>query len=251
MPPRFYTPPRGRSASHRSYALRLAAASLSPPRAEAGRALEAWIGVSLAVLHAMRARFKVARALLSRARTVFEDLGGVGWLAAVEEKTGEVELLAGDAEAAERAARRLVEISQHLDPGVQSTAAARAALALYELGRYDEAEDHADLSEGTVTADDILGQAEWRQVRARLLARAGGRDRAEALAREAVAYAFSTDSPNMQADALVVQAEVLELAERREKASSALKEALRLYEQKGNIVSAGTARGRLAELGPA
>jgi hypothetical protein len=42
---------------------------------------------------------------------------------------------------------------------------------------------------------------------------------------------------------------VLKLADRPEEAAAAAEEALRLYERKGNVVSAGSARMLLAELG--
>ena len=86
----------------------------------------------------------------------------------------------------------------------------------------------------------------WRQVRAKALARRGEDVAAEDLAREAVALAEPTDALDMRADALVDLAEVLRLIDRKDEPKGVLEEALRLYEQKGNVVSAARARDVLA-----
>jgi alkanesulfonate monooxygenase SsuD/methylene tetrahydromethanopterin reductase-like flavin-dependent oxidoreductase (luciferase family) len=71
-------------------------------------------------------------------------------------------------------------------------------------------------------------------------------DEAEALAREAVELARSTDFLNAQGDTLVDLAEILSLAGRPAEAAAALDEAVALYERKGNVVSASRARSALA-----
>jgi hypothetical protein len=71
---------------------------------------------------------------------------------------------------------------------------------------------------------------------------------AERVAREAVTLAEGTDDINMHADALMALAEVLRLANRSSEAAAVIQEALNLYEQKGNVVSAGKARALLGEL---
>ena len=50
----------------------------------------------------------------------------------------------------------------------------------------------------------------------------------------------------MRADALVDLAEVLRLVGRKDELKGVLEDALRLYEQKGNVVSAARARDVLA-----
>jgi tetratricopeptide (TPR) repeat protein len=65
---------------------------------------------------------------------------------------------------------------------------------------------------------------------------------AEALARRAVERAAQGDDLNAHADALVDLAEALELGTRRDAAAAALREALELYERKGNVVAAQRVR---------
>jgi tetratricopeptide (TPR) repeat protein len=92
----------------------------------------------------------------------------------------------------------------------------------------------------------------WRRVRAKVFARRGEHADGVRLALEAVAICDETDRLDAQGDAYADLAEVLLLAGRAEEAAVALEQALERYERKGNIVSAESARARLAELqGPA
>jgi hypothetical protein len=70
-------------------------------------------------------------------------------------------------------------------------------------------------------------------------------DEGERLAREAVAAACETDFVNFRADALLDLATVLDTAGRTGETRSLIEEAVRLYEAKGNTVSAQTARARI------
>jgi len=88
----------------------------------------------------------------------------------------------------------------------------------------------------------------WRSVRARAIASLGRPSDGEQLGREAVALARDTDNIDLRGDALMALAEVLRTAQRPEEAVPLIGEALRLYEQKGNVVSAGRARSLLDEL---
>jgi tetratricopeptide (TPR) repeat protein len=80
------------------------------------------------------------------------------------------------------------------------------------------------------------------------LARRGELAEAERLGREAVAIASGTaDILDLRAEALASLGEVLRLADRPQESRAALDEAIRLYENKGNVVGAGHIRGLLAE----
>jgi thioredoxin-like negative regulator of GroEL len=70
----------------------------------------------------------------------------------------------------------------------------------------------------------------------------------ELLARQAVALIDQTEFPVDRADMRMDLAEVLRLAGRPDEAAQALMEALRLHEQKGNLVSAERTRALLADL---
>jgi hypothetical protein len=85
-------------------------------------------------------------------------------------------------------------------------------------------------------------------VRARALAWQDRPLEGESLAREAVALAEATDNINRLGDAFMALAETLRLCARPNDAAIAAREALSLYEKKGNVVSAETARARLREL---
>jgi Flp pilus assembly protein TadD len=129
-----------------------------------------------------------------------------------------------------------------------STVAAELADALYEQGREDEATSWLDLAQKRAASEDVSAQWSWRRTRAKLLARAGDFSRAEALAREAVRIAARTDALNDHGAVLLDFAEVLRLAKRPLEAADQVEEGLRLFDRKGNRVSAEVARSLLSEL---
>jgi tetratricopeptide (TPR) repeat protein len=102
------------------------------------------------------------------------------------------------------------------------------------------------VSEEATSPDDVWAQVTWRSARARVLARRGELRQAESLARKAVALISETDALNMQAHALSSLAEILSASGRKEEAAKSTAEALRLYEAKGNVVSASKARATLS-----
>jgi tetratricopeptide (TPR) repeat protein len=207
---------------------------------------------ALAVHEAMLGHFDAARELIERVRAMTEDLGLARGLPFIlrAEHAWIVETLAGDAAAAEgeiRAAYEVLERWKMGEKGLLSTQAARLAQSLYVQQRYEEAEYQTRISEQAGASDDMMTQVLWRQVRAKALARRGEDGAAEDLAREAVVLAEPTDALDMRADALVDLAEVLRLVGRKDERKGVLEDALRLYEQKGNVVSAARARDVLAK----
>jgi hypothetical protein len=104
------------------------------------------------------------------------------------------------------------------------------------------------ISEETAARDDYASQILWRTARAKAFARQGRIAEAERLALDAVTLAEGTDDINMHGDALMALDEVVRLGERPREAVPVIEEGLRLYEQKGNVVSAGKARALLGEL---
>ena len=219
-------------------------------RADTNRRLEVTLLRTRAHLEAMQGHFDNAREFLAGAKALAEELGLEVILASgVARQTGEVELLAGDAAAAERALRPACEALERMgDWGHLATIAPKLADALFiQGGDGEEALRLTELAERSATpgvADEDIG---WRRVRAKLLARRGEIEAAERLAREATARAAVTDLLDDHAQALADLAEVLRLGERPEESASALGEALHLYEQKGNVAAAETLRSLLAE----
>ncbi|HET6641768.1 MAG TPA: BTAD domain-containing putative transcriptional regulator, partial [Gaiellaceae bacterium] len=196
---------------------------------------------ALAGLNAMAGDFDEAREFVAASKALVQELGLRVTAASAAETYGIVEMLAGDPAAAERELSWgygvLEEIGEMQNfPDL----AAKLADALYAQGRDDRALELSEVSERVTAPNDLSAGVQWRSVRAKLLARQGDSERAEALAREAVALASETDFLVLHADALMDLAEVLRTNERE--AGSVVLEALQLYEQKGNVVAAERAR---------
>jgi tetratricopeptide (TPR) repeat protein len=205
---------------------------------------------ALAVHEAMLGSFGAARELVERVRAMTEDLGLARGLPFIlrAEHAWIVETLAGDPAAAEREIRAAFEVLEQMgEKSLLSTHAARLAQTLYAQERYEEAEYYTKISEEAGASDDIGTQVLWRQVRAKALARRGQDGDAEELAREAVALAEPTDALDVRADALVDLAEVLRLGRRTDETKAVLEDAVRLYERKGDVVSAARVRTVLAD----
>ncbi len=201
------------------------------------------------VLEAMRGRFDEARALLGAGDAAAEELGQTIWLAVGGMSYFEVETLAGNLEAAAAAARESCKQLEALgDTGYRATAVALAAESLYALGRLDEAARETELSEELAAPDDRLSHGLWRQVRAKLAARAGRYAEAETLAREAVRLFAATDMVNDQAQAAASLATVLTQTGSNGEAAAEFERAVDLYESKGNVVAAGRVRAALVEI---
>jgi tetratricopeptide (TPR) repeat protein len=214
--------------------------------------LEANLARGLAGFLAMSGRFEEARTHIAQSCERLYELG-LKWQVGIQELLGGyVELLAEDPAAAERHMRTakdsFVEIG---DRWFLSTVDADLPRPVYQQGRYDEARSLVAAIDEVPAPADSEWQIKRRGIRARLLAREGEIENAERLAREAVATAAATELLWFHADALIDLAEVLKLAGRREKAARAAGDALALYERKGNVASAGSARGLLAALGDA
>jgi tetratricopeptide (TPR) repeat protein len=211
--------------------------------------LEAVVSTMVAGLQMMRGRFELARELYGRSKKIFEELGLTVPLARLPLYSGPSMLLAGTPEAAEQELRAGYERFEAMGEKARlSTIAAFLARAVYEQGRYEEAERFTEVSEESASRDDLVSQVVWRQTRAKLLGLRGELEAAVALAREAVALAADTDYLNMHGDALLDLAEVLRLSTTPDEAAEAVVQALELFQTKGNVVSAAQASALLTEL---
>ena len=174
-------------------------------------------------------------------------------MAANHERLGHLELYAGDAAAAERAFRENYDILDELgDEGHKSTAAAGLALALCALERFDEAEVYAEIAVRVAAEDDLASQARGRSAQALVLAARGEFVEAERLAREAVElYADAeAEAPNFQGDAWMDLAKVLAGGRASSpEAAEAAREALALYQRKGNVPAAASTIAFIDALG--
>jgi tetratricopeptide (TPR) repeat protein len=214
-----------------------------------GRAVETGLRACLAALTAMTGDFVESRRLIADARGPVDDLGFLTGLAIVPFYEGGVERLAGDPAAAERVLRAsLGPLEEFGETSTYVSIVAVLAQAVYEQGRFAEAAELTRISEEHAHLNDVHAQATWRPVRAKALAQIGKLEEAEGLAREAVAFAAESDFLNARGDALVDLAVVLEVAGRPDEGVAAVEQAIRLFDQKGNLVSAERARRQLAAL---
>ena len=200
---------------------------------------------ALAGMRALEGAFDEGRALLADAREMLEDLGLRVSAAAAAETAVLVELLAGDAEAAERELR--AGYARLTDMGRTSNLPILAALlgqVLVVQGRDEEAIRLTEESEATSSADDLFAQVQWRSARAKAFARTGRLPEADALSADAVALSATTDFLVVRGDALLDRAQVLRAAGSPEVQATA-RAALDLYEQKGATAAAERARRTL------
>ena len=215
------------------------------------RRLNAFVTLLMSPLHAMSGDFVTARQLYAEARASFEEIGATLLGARTSLQSAVVELLAGDAEAAERELRRDYETLERMgEHYLRPTVAANLALLLCRDGRFDEAASYATVAEEIATDDDVESQALWRSAKALILARSESAETAQATAQAAVELLRRTDALVQIADALVVEATILEEVGNAAERDDTLREAASLYARKGNVVSERAARSALAERGP-
>jgi tetratricopeptide (TPR) repeat protein len=162
-----------------------------------------------------------------------EELGIASRLHETDVFAARIDLLEGDAAAAERSLRTAYEGLRELGLGIDAArAAALLARALLAQGRAAEAEAVTRESEA-LAGDDLQAAIAWRGVRAEALAQRGEHATAIELARTAVTMASETDALLVHADARVALAAVLRAAGRHNEAEAEERRARELWEAKG------------------
>ena len=205
--------------------------------------------VELGALEAMRGDFRLARELLADGLQTIADLGFSLRAAMSAQEAFYVEMLAGDTAEALRIMRESYATLEPMgERGYLSSAAALLAHALCAQGELDEAERFSQTSEDASAPDDVFSQVLWRSGRAKIRARGGEFAEAEALGREAVALAETTDLLNTQGDTLADLAEVIALAGRPAEAIAVLEQAAERFKRKGNRTSLERVRNSAREL---
>jgi len=198
---------------------------------EAGddRALAAALLSTLGGLYAMTDELDRARSSWTSARRLYEELGLQHRRAARSLVAATIELLAGDAVAAERELRFGYDTLAAMgETYVRATLAAYLAAVLVELGRNEEAVALTRESEENTPDDDVVAQVVWRSARAVALGDAE-------LAREAVRLAEVTDFLDLRGGALLDLARIL--ADRSPGEAAAVAARARAeFELKGNLV---------------
>jgi class 3 adenylate cyclase/tetratricopeptide (TPR) repeat protein len=201
-----------------------------------------WVQASilgmLGYLHAMADDPEQARTYDARSRAIYEELGMSFALAARAVIPAGIELMAGDADAAERALRRgHDELEAIGENELRSTIAATLAQVLFEQGRDDESESFARASESAAAEDDIGSQVLWRSALAKVLARRDGDPGSATLADDAVRLAATTDMLSLHGNALLDRARVTALLHGGPPRPELVAEAVALFEQKGDAAS--------------
>ena len=210
----------------------------------------AHILVFLGGLVSLDGRIDEGLGFLEEAAVIYEELGE--WYARANNAwriLGHVETLALDFPAAEAIFRSSCALFEDAhDRAALSSLSSELAQSLYAQGRLTEAREAARVAEESAPRDDVPAQFAWRAVKAKLLAREESWADAHSLALEATALSDSTDSPCQRADVLLDLAEVRRLSDQQVEAAEAVERAVRLFDMKGDVVSAERARALLDEL---
>ncbi len=239
----------GLAFGHLNFPARLAIERTSEilENAKDDRNVQGTVLTSRAILFAIQRRFDEARRDLAAGRDLHQELGSMLDWGGTASNGAIVHLLAGDPTSAEDLLREALEALQEMgETGYTSTLQAQLAVALYAQERYEEAYEATELSERAAARDDFDSQVRWRCVRAKLLARQGEISVAEAMAREAIQSIEDTDLVDLYADALSDLAAIYGMSGRIEEQMTCLRDALRVYEARENVVGADRARSLLA-----
>jgi tetratricopeptide (TPR) repeat protein len=161
---------------------------------------------------------------------------------------GQIEMIAGNPAAAERVLTEGREALPEMGGGYLDGILAWLAEAVYAQGRLGEVQQLTEQAQAAAAAGDLDVQTRWRATRAKLLARQGQFAAARQLAGEAVALVAATSHASELAAMLVASAEVSRLAGAREEAEACLRQALRIYQDRGAVPLADRTRAALASL---
>jgi tetratricopeptide (TPR) repeat protein len=187
--------------------------------------------------------------LLDAARRISDELANGSWTAGVAFCSVALGLDSGRLEPAERDVVKVLGMLEGTgERGWSSTLRAELATIQLEQGRVDDAWANAEISREAVLEEDVSAEGFWRAITARILSSRGDHDEAMRLFREAIAIFRTTDEINHLANGLVWLAWVADRAGLRDEAEAALREAIEVYERKGNVAGAAKARDRLAAL---
>jgi ATP/maltotriose-dependent transcriptional regulator MalT len=209
--------------------------------------LEAAILAAMAPLEAMLGRIREADELIGRARTIMTGLGEWIWIVSFWHSF--ISSWQDDPVAAERELRPAYDALKKIGEKSHFSSMSHAlSNAVYMQGRYEEAEELTRECEDASRPNDVHSQILWRSTRAKALARRGELETAEQLSREAVEFAATSDFYLGHADALMDRAEVLTLAGKPDATAALIREAIRLYELKGNLLAADRARSQLERI---
>jgi hypothetical protein len=204
---------------------------------------------AIAVLEARRGAFDDARSTIARSAAALEELGAARELAVVLHRTAQIEVLAGQPNAAEpQMQRALAAAANARDDALRAALAGSFAhILVADDERLDEALALADVAESH--ADGTASDVAWRMARARVLVRRGRAKQAEALVREGLSLAEQTDSTDLRANTLAYAADVRRQAGRPAEAEPFERRAHRLFQRRGATAQAAAVQAILRPAG--
>jgi ATP/maltotriose-dependent transcriptional regulator MalT len=205
-----------------------------------------WARHMLAHLHARLGDFEAAQTQMSAWRSQMLELGQVWRYFGTADCAWDVSSLAGDWAGGEKALREAVlKYEETGDKTAASTMNAFLAEALFRQGRLDEAEHHALISEQLSAPSDPLNGAIWRRVKARVMGERGDITGSLLLLNEAVEILAGTDMLDERGAAALDLAAVLRFAGMDDEATASIRDAIALYDLKGNLVGRARAEALL------
>jgi class 3 adenylate cyclase len=211
--------------------------------------LEAVATIVRGCLRGWRGEIEAGRTDVRTGRARLLDIGQKGNWAGTGMIEADLQLAAGQPAAAEAVLRESYEFMRpSAETGYIATIVDYRAVAALELGREDEALALADEVERLAQPEDFEPHVRQACVRARVLARRGDHDAAAKSIQAAVARGGETDYLTVRAYTAISLAEVERLAGRADGERVALEDALRISEQKGDLLTAQRLREQLGEL---
>ena len=201
----------------------------------------------LCVLYAHVGRVADARAAVDRSQSIFTGFGAKVALAESAVPAAIVGLIIGDPAYTERHARQGYEAWRVLGGrgGYVVDLAVLLADALYEQGRFDEAQQMIDQVNAEPSSATVLST---RATEAKLLARRGQFAAARQLVGQVEALLSPTSASMLQTEVLTTRAEVERLAGAPDQAAASLCAALQIFEDLRAATLARRARAALASL---
>ncbi len=209
-----------------------------PDELDLAAPLRSSVHTSLAGLLALRGDFEEGRGLIRDAAATYEEFGMRFRRATQSFVWAQIELLAGDVEAAERELRASSEAFDEIGAATSATTH-RALLAevLTRLGRLDDAEELARRVAAEAPDEDRLANVLWRCTLARVRAREGSSGEAVELAAEARRLLADAEFPQLAVTALTAAAEAAAAADDGAEVVRLLAEAQSVAVAKGAVAS--------------
>jgi len=211
--------------------------------------VEASARSSEGMLHAMALDLDRARAATEVSRSIYEELGMPLEVAAISQARAAIELVAGDPATVEADLRRDRELLARMNAfGYRVTTDTRLAQVLDALGKQAEAAHVVEQIKHEIPTTDVVGMLRVASLDVHSLVRRGLLREAEAVAREALERAATTDFAELVPVALTDLADVLAQTGRSSEARHLLTKARELHLAKENAALAAKIEARLSRL---